>query len=112
MLQEGESISKTEELFAGMTSSEATALLFEHWNFNDIFINVIRGSAEPYLAQREYQSFCEAVDVVKTCVNVQDPLTDKSFKASKLKALQYGFKVDKYIKTVERILLQREKENF
>ncbi|QSZ42961.1 HDOD domain-containing protein [Sulfurimonas aquatica] len=108
MIQEEASISQTEKLFTGMSSAEVTALLFEHWNFNETFVEIIRNSDEPSLADREYQQYCEAVDVVKTCINIQNKISDKSFKNSKLKALSYGFKVDRYIKTVERI---RDKAN-
>jgi len=103
MIREGKDITEAEKLFTEMTSAEVTSLLFEHWNFNSLFVNVIKDSDDPYYANKEIEKFCEAVDVVKTCINVKEPLTEDSFRAAKMKALRYGFRIDKFIHTVERI---------
>lgn len=103
MIQEGNSISESEKHFVGMSSAEVTALLFEHWHFNETFVKVIKDSDEPYYADEEYKLLCQAIDVVKSCVNVKEPLSEKSFKTAKLKALQHGLSIAKFIKTVERL---------
>ncbi len=103
MIKEKDSIKEVEELFAGTSSAKTTALLFEHWNFDEIFINVLRDSDEPYHAGKEFRSMCEAIDVVKTCVNVKHIISEQSFKAAKMKVLGYSLPVDRFIRTVDRI---------
>lgn len=103
MLNESKTISEVEKHFTGMTSAEVTALLFNHWNFNELYANVIKDSDEPYYADEEFKVLCQAIDVVKSCINVKECMTEDSFKVSKLKALQYGLSVATFMKTVTRI---------
>ncbi len=110
MIEEGVSISETEKFFVGMTSAEVTALLLEHWNFHDTFVHVIKHSDEPYYSQEEYKVLCQAIDVVKTCINIKEPMSEDSFKEAKMKSLQYGLPVAKFIKTVQRIQEKISKE--
>lgn len=98
-----DSISEVEKEYTGMTSAEITSLLFEYWNFNEVFSNVIKDSDEPYYADEEYQVMCQAIDVVKTCVNVKGIMTEKNFKSARMKSLQYGLSVANFIKVTDRI---------
>lgn len=102
-IKECDSIPEVEKKFTGMTSAEVTALLFTHWNFNEIFENVIKHSDEPYYSDEEYKVFTQAVDVVKTCINVKGVISEENFKAAKMKALEYGLSIASFIKTVQRI---------
>lgn len=108
MIQEKNSITETEKLFTGFSSAEVTSLLFKHWNFNDIFSNVIKGSDNPNEADKEYRQLCRAIDVVQTAINIQDIFTETSIENAKTKALLYGFDIEKLTRTLHRIQVKLE----
>ncbi len=101
---------ETERIFTDMTSAEVAALLFEHWSFNEIYINSMRYLDDPIKAPEEYVLFVEALDVVRTCVNVKEIMSEKSFKEAKQKVMQYGLPLDRFIHTVERLQRKRDKD--
>lgn len=103
MIQSDDSIIETEKLFTGVSSAEATALLFNHWNFNEIFSNVIKDSDKPSDADNEYKQLCQAIDIVKSCINVKDIMTESSINLAKEKVLRYGFNLNKFTHTIQRI---------
>lgn len=106
MLDESKSIAEVEKYFTGMTSAQVTALLFEHWNFNELYAKVIKDSDEPFFADKEVKVLCQAIDVVKSCINVKECMSENSFKVSKYKALEYGLSVATFMKTVARIQIK------
>ncbi len=103
-----EGITQTERLFTDVTSAEIAAMLFEHWNFNEIFISTVR-----YLDNmdaneaKDYRPYIEALDVVRTCVNVSEIMSEASFQAAKIKVEQYGLPSHHFVHTVE--WLQRKR---
>jgi len=103
MIQEDDSIDETEKLFTGLSSSEVTALLFEHWNFNEIFVNIIKGSTNPSSVDDEYRKYSQALDIVKTLINVHEIITPKSIAKATKKAQDYHFDVDKFERTLKRV---------
>lgn len=103
MIESKEAIIETEKLFTDLSSAEITALLFEHWNFNEVFSHVIKGSDNPLEADREYQQMCQAVDVVNSCINIREIMTESSIALAKQKVLKYGFDINKFTKTINRI---------
>lgn len=103
ILQESETITEVEKIFTDMSSAEVTGLLFEHWNFNDTFINILKYSDRPDDADDEFRTFCQAIDVVKTCINIKEPLTDRSIEAAKKKVIKYGFPLDAFIRRVKKL---------
>ncbi len=103
MIEEEESIDETEKLFTGLSSSEVTALLFEHWNFNETFVNIIRGSADPSNVDEEYVKYSQALDIVKTLINIHEVITPQSIEDATQKAQDYQFDVDKLDRTIKRV---------
>lgn len=76
-------------------------MLFNHSNFNEVFEHVVKYSDEPYYCDLEYQVTSQAVDVVKTVINVKGIMSEKNMKAAKLKALGYGLAVANFIKLLK-----------
>ena len=103
-----EGITQTERFFTDLTSAEIAAMLFEHWNFNDIFVNTVR-----YLDNmdadeaKEYLHYIKALDVVRTCINVREIMSESSFEAAKTKVEQYGLSLNTFVHTVERLQRKR-----
>lgn len=103
MIEEEDSIEETERLFTGLTSSEVTALLFEHWNFNETFVNIIKGSSDPSSVDDEYRKYSQALDIVKTLVSVHEIMTEQSIEQARRKVLDYHFDIEKFDRTVKRV---------
>ena len=99
-----EGITQTERIFTDLTSAEIAAMLFEHWNFNEIFINTVRYLDNRDAAEaKEYLHYIEALDVVRTCINVREIMSESSFQAAKSKVELYGLPLNHFIHTVERL---------
>ena len=97
-------ITQTERFFTDLTSAEIAAMLFEHWNFNEIFINTMRYLDNMDAAEaKEYLPYIQALDVVRTCVNVSEIMSESSFEAAKSKVMQYGLPLNHFVHTVERL---------
>lgn len=108
MIKEDESIEETERLFTGLSSSEVTALLFEHWNFNDIFVNIIKGSSDLSCVKDEYKQYAQAIDIVKTAINAKEIMTQESIEKAMRKLSSYGFDAEKFKRTVKRLEIRME----
>lgn len=100
-IQNNDFIAEVEKKYTGFSSAEVTALLFNHSNFNEVFEHVVKYSDEPYYCDLEYQVMSQAVDVVKTVINVKGIMSEKNMKAAKLKALGYGLAVANFIKLLK-----------
>ncbi|MBU0631414.1 HDOD domain-containing protein [bacterium] len=102
-----EGAAQTEHFFTEVTSGEVAAMLFEHWNFNEIFINTMDYLDYMDDAPKEYLPYIQALDVVQTCVNVSEIMTQSSFEAAKNKIEQYGLPLNHFVHTVKRLQRKR-----
>ena len=109
MIAEDDSISETERLFTGLSSAEVTALLFEHWNFNDSFVKIIKGSDNLSDIDEEYRSYSLALDIVKTAINIREVMTEDSIKSAIYKLEKNGLDVGKFKRTAQRMESKLEK---
>ena len=103
MIKEEESISETEKLFTGLSSSEVTAFLFKHWDFNETFVNIIKGSSDLSSVDEGYKKYSQALDIVKTLINVREVMSPQSIEKATQKAQEYCFDVDKFERTIKRV---------
>lgn len=103
MITEDNSLRNAEELFVGVSSTKVTAMLFKHWNFNEIFSDVVRYSDTPLEAEPNYIHLSKAVNVVKTSINVQEILTESSIAQALQKAREFDMDIDKLARTTKRI---------
>ncbi len=78
-----EDIEVYEKNLVSLSSYNISALLFEHWNLEPLYIKILLSSKEEQ--DREILEFVKILDVVKTAINVKEFLTkDSVLKASKL----------------------------
>ena len=108
MIKEENSLSQTERLFTGLSSNEVTALLFEHWNFNETFVLILKESEKLPDVKHGYKDFVIAIDVVKTAINVKEVLTEQSIKNATKKLLHYDLEVEPFLRTIKRIQSKME----
>jgi len=78
-----EDIEVYEKNLVSLSSYNISALLFEHWNLEPLYIKILLSNKEEQ--DSEILEFVKILDVVKTAINVKEFLTkDSVLKASKL----------------------------
>ncbi len=86
-------IAMIEKSYVDVTSAEVTASIFEHWGFDKDFINMIRFSDNPAAADDDIKEFAIALNIIKTIVPVNDPLSDIPINFGLKKAENAGYDV-------------------
>ena len=84
-------IAAVEKSYVGSTSAEVTAAVFEHWKFDDNFVQMIRYADVPANAPDEYKEFATALHIVKTALPVNKPLEEQSINFALRKARDAGY---------------------
>nr|MDA3909650.1 HDOD domain-containing protein [Sulfurimonas sp.] len=67
-----------EKSYMGITTSEITAEVFEHWGFDTEFIEMIRFADNPKDAPDDLREYSTALNIVKTILPVNQPLSERS----------------------------------
>jgi HD-like signal output (HDOD) protein len=93
-------IQEFEKEFFGTTSYYLSAILFEHWNLEPIYAEVLKeldsSSDESDAIIKQY---AKAIDVIRTAINLKEVLTDESIKKASLKVREMGLD-DEHFKVV------------
>jgi len=71
-------IANVEKMFVGVSSSEITALIFEHWKFENTIVEAIRFSDNYEAASDAIRPYALALKIVKTAIPVNSPLSERS----------------------------------
>ncbi len=77
-IQSAIDISEVEKMYMGVTSSEVTAKIFEHWGFDNFLVNIIGYSDVPNSAEEDYKIYSQYLHIVKTAVALNAPLSDRN----------------------------------
>jgi len=103
-------IASVEHSYVGVTSAEVTALIFEHWGFEKDFVEMIRFSDAPKNAPDDSVEFSTALNIVKTAIPVNKPLSEQSINFALRKARDAGYKyelledvIDEMLDTMEEL---------
>jgi HD-like signal output (HDOD) protein len=78
-LAEGKNIQDLEIEYLGMSSYELAAMMFEHWNFDEILVGTLRAVTDPFVVSDEkLQKFGKILHVVKEAVGVTQSFSEES----------------------------------
>jgi len=102
-------IAQVEISYTDVTSAEVTALVFEHWNFEDDFINMIKYSDNPKKAPQEIREYATALNIVKTIIPINKPLSEVAINIGLKKALDAGYNHELLEDAIDDILDELEK---
>ena len=129
-------IQEFEEEFLGTTSYYLSAMLFEHWNLEPIYSEVLKeldGKAhkedEVDVKKKEYtnailkskggvkdgsdaiaQQYAKAIDVIRTAINLKEVLTDDSIKKACVKVGEMGLDAERFETVALRIKKKYEEQ--
>ena len=77
-----------EDSFSETSSYFLSALLFDHWNLEPLYVQILKGLDYERQYADKLKEYIEILDVVRTAINVKEMLTDASIKkASDMVAL-------------------------
>lgn len=85
-------IAQVEKSYVEVTSAQVTAEVFSHWGFDKEFVEMIRFADNPQGAPEEIQEFSTALNIVKTIIPMNKPLTEQSINFGLRKARDAGYK--------------------
>jgi HD-like signal output (HDOD) protein len=77
-VENSNNLAMVEKSYMGVTTSEITAEVFEHWGFDTDFIEIIRFADNPKEAPEELREYSTALNIVKTILPVNQPLSERS----------------------------------
>jgi len=103
-------IAQVEKSYVDVTSSEVTAAVFEHWGFDADFVEMIKYADNPSAAPDEVKEYATALNIVKTIIPINKPLSEQSINFGLRKARDAGYqvtvledKIDDMLDTMEKI---------
>ena len=80
-----------EKAYVNVTSSEVTALVFQHWGFDNDFIDMIKYADNPNAAPSEIKEYATALNIIKTAIPVNKPFSEISINFALKKAYDAGY---------------------
>ena len=84
-------IAQVEKIYADVTSAEVSANVFKHWNFDENFIDMINYSDTPSKAPQDIKEYAIALNIIKTIVSVNQPLSERAINFGLQKANKAGY---------------------
>jgi HD-like signal output (HDOD) protein len=80
-----------EKSYTDMTSGEVTALVFKHWGFDKEFVEMIKYSDNPSAAPEDIKEYSVALNIVKTIIPINKPLSEMAINFGLKKASDAGY---------------------
>jgi len=87
-------LAAVEKSYVGVTSAEVTALIFEHWGFDDEFVEMIRYADNPAAAPKAVREYSTALHIVKTVLPVNRPFAEQAINFGLRKARDAGYEYE------------------
>lgn len=84
-------IAQVEKSYVHMSSAEVTALVFEHWDFEQDTIDIIKYSDSPQNAPSDLQEAATILNIIKTIIPVNKPFSEQAINFGLKKAENAGF---------------------
>lgn len=102
-IEETENISNVEYHFTSTTTYAINALLYKHWNFDEIFIEIMEYLDNPTEENAHLEEYANAIKVVDKAININERLTDRSIEKATILADSLGYDSDRFKRTATRI---------
>lgn len=87
-------LAQVEKSYVGVSSSEVTAKVFEHWGFTKEFVEMIRFADAPNDAPDEIKEYAMALHIVKTALPINKPFSEQAINFALRKARDAGYKYE------------------
>ena len=97
-------LAMVEKSYVEVTSSEVTAKVFEHWGFDEEFINMIKYADNPAAAPAEVQELSTALHIVKAIIPINKPYSEQAINFGLKKARDAGYQYELLEDSVDDML--------
>jgi len=84
-------LAQVEKAYVNVTTAEVTAFIFEHWGFEDDFVEMIRYSDNPAAASSDIREYAIALNIVKTILPINRPFSEQAINFGLRKARDAGY---------------------
>lgn len=84
-------LAEVEKSYVDVSSSEVTAEVFQHWGFDQKFVEMIRYADNPTQAPQELMEYATALHIVKTVLPVNRPFSEQAINFGLRKARDAGY---------------------
>jgi len=102
-LSMSENIPRYENDIFGTSSYYVGGLLFEHWNLNPRYVDILKSLDFEYESKTKIDVHVDILDIVRTAINIKEILNEKSIAKASEMVEELGFNVDNFIDTAEEI---------
>jgi len=103
-------IAQVERSYVDVSSSEVTAEVFAHWGFDDKFAQMIKYADNPSAAPEELKEYSLALNIVKTIIPINKPLSEQAINFGLKKAKDNAYDTE-LLQNVIDIMLDNSEEN-
>jgi len=108
-LMESDSIEACEHELIGTTSYYLSGALFEHWNLNPIYVNILKGLDFEEHANEDVHKYIHLIDIVRVAINLKEILTKDSIYQAAGVVQDCGFDEKTFMKVALKVKEQYEK---
>ena len=98
-----DNVSVFEDSFFGTSSYYVSGLLFEHWNLEPLYVDMLKGLDFEHEASSKMGIYVDTLDVVRTAVNVKNILTDDSIAEASDIVAEMGLDTEHFEKVARRV---------
>jgi len=102
-LSMSKNISQYENDIFGTSSYYVSGLLFDHWNLSPRYIDILKSLDFEYESKTKIDVHVDILDIVRTAINVQNILSEKSITKASEMVEELDLNVDDFINTAEEI---------
>lgn len=96
-------LAQLEKSYVSMTSAEVTALVFEHWNFDEEVINIIKYADNPSSAPDDLKESANILNIIKTIIPINKPLSEQAINFGLKKAENSGFDISEVKQAIDLV---------
>ena len=90
-VEQSNNLAQVEKTYVDVTSAEVTAKVFEHWGFDNEFVEMIKYADNPTSAPTQVREYATALHIVKTVLPINKPFADPSINFALRKARDAGY---------------------
>lgn len=101
-------LAMVEKSYVGVTCGEVTAHVFKHWGFANEFIEMIKYSDNPKAAPDEIKEYSTALNIVKTIIPINKPLSEMSINFGYRKASNAAYRREPLENVINKMLASQE----
>jgi HD-like signal output (HDOD) protein len=96
-------IEEIEEAYLNMSTIEVTTLILSKWEIDYDIKEIINNSSNPKKANPKYQREAAILNVIRTAIPINKPLSEQAIKLAKKKAEMYGLDAKSLEEAIEYV---------